>query len=119
MGAGIPKRRNGLVLPGGGARGAYQAGALKAVCDILNASAIPFPVIVGASVGAINAVSLATHATDFRQGVARLVDFWSTLKTSDVYRTDWPTVLMIGAQWLTSLTPFGSLGLKRPQSLLD
>ena len=45
----------GLVLPGGGARGAYQAGALRAVAEIVPGGRNPFPVIMGASVGAINA----------------------------------------------------------------
>ena len=87
----------GLVLPGGGARGAYQAGALKAIAEIVAPKRNPFPVIMGASVGAINAVAAATHALDFRRGVARMVAFWCSLKTSDIYRTDPFTVLKTGA----------------------
>ncbi|MET0204664.1 MAG: patatin-like phospholipase family protein, partial [Casimicrobiaceae bacterium] len=64
----------GLVLSGGGARAAYQAGALRAVAAILGKHRPrPFPVICGTSAGAINAAALATHADDFRRGVARLL----------------------------------------------
>ena len=40
----------GLILPGGGARNAYQAGVLKAIGDMLPEDAPnPFPVICGTS----------------------------------------------------------------------
>jgi NTE family protein len=109
----------GLVLPGGGARGAYQAGALKAIAEIAPDGQNPFPVIMGASVGAINAVALATHATEFKLGVERIVDFWATLATSDVYRTDLPAIMKGGAHWVASLTPISSFGLSHPRSLLN
>jgi NTE family protein len=109
----------GLVLPGGGARGAYQAGALRAIAEIVPAGINPFPVIMGASVGAINAVALATYAEDFKHGVARLVEFWRTVRTGEVYRTDLPAILKGGAHWVVSLTPVGSLGISHPRSLLD
>ena len=38
----------GLVLPGGGARGAYQVGVLKAISEILpDSSKNPFPIMSG------------------------------------------------------------------------
>ncbi len=50
----------GLILSGGGARAAYQVGVLSAIADLLpDAAHNPFPVIVGTSAGAINAVGLA------------------------------------------------------------
>ncbi|WP_295555056.1 patatin-like phospholipase family protein [uncultured Hyphomicrobium sp.] len=109
----------GLVLPGGGARGAYQAGALDAIAEIVPEGVNPFPVIMGASVGAINAVALATHARNFKRGVDQMVDFWDDLHTSDVYRTDLATIMKGGAQWVASMTPLASLGIPNPRSLLD
>ena len=109
----------GLVLPGGGARGAYQAGALKAIAEIVSGGGNPFPVIMGASVGAINAMALAAHATRFKTGVSRIVDLWSSLTTDQVYRTDLPTIMKGGAQWLASLTPASGLGLQRPRAIFD
>ena len=49
---GLQKHTMGLVLPGGGARGAYQVGVLKAIAEMLQSDRNPFPVIAGASVGA-------------------------------------------------------------------
>lgn len=109
----------GLVLPGGGARGAYQAGALKAIAEIVIGSDNPFPVIMGASVGAINAIALASHASDFKTGVSRIVDLWSKLTTDQVYRTDFTTIMKGGAQWIASLTPASSLGISRPRAMFD
>lgn len=109
----------GLVLPGGGARGAYQAGALKAIAEIFVGDANPFPVIMGASVGAINAMALAAHASQFKAGVSRIVNLWSTLTTDQVYRTDLPTIMKGGARWVASLTPASSLGIRRPLSIFD
>ncbi len=109
----------GLVLPGGGARGAYQAGALQAICEIVGGEDNPFPVIMGASVGAINAVALAAQAQTFRTGVSRIVDLWSRLTTDQVYRTDFSTIMRSGAQWIASLTPASSFGISRPNAIFD
>ena len=50
----------GLVLSGGGARAAYQVGALRAIAKLMpRGNAQPFPVICGTSAGAINAALLA------------------------------------------------------------
>jgi NTE family protein len=107
------------VLPGGGSRGAYQAGALRAIAEIAPEDVNPFPVILGASVGGINAVALASHALSFKHGVKRIVEFWKGLKTSDVYRTEAAKITQDGARWIMAMTPLSSLGVKRPQSILD
>lgn len=84
----------GLILSGGGARAAYQVGVLKAIADLLpDKKANPFPIILGTSAGAINAVSLACGAMDFGQAVWRLQEVWQNFTTDRVYRTDWPGVL--------------------------
>ena len=51
----------GLVMTGGGARGAYQAGVLKRIGEIrrVQAQGNPFPIIGGSSAGAINGSALA------------------------------------------------------------
>jgi predicted acylesterase/phospholipase RssA len=108
----------GLVLPGGGARGAYQAGVLKATADLVSDDRNPFPIVSGASVGAVNAAALACHADDYRASVARLVQLWSQIHVSDVYRTDLATIAACGLRWLLSLT-FGGLGIANPKSFLD
>ena len=92
--------RLALVLMGGGARAAYQAGALLALAEIARevvpaSRASPFSVICGTSAGAINATSIASHADDFYRGAERLVHVWSSMHAHHVYRTDWPG--MVGA----------------------
>lgn len=114
----MPQPSPGLVLPGGGARGAYQAGVLKAIADLMSGDRNPFPVIVGASVGAINAAALACHARDYRRGAKRLVELWSNIRTGEVYRTDFPSISACGLRWLASLT-VGGLGIANPRSFLD
>ena len=53
-----------LVLQGGGARGAYHVGVLKAVAEITKARTSPFQIICGSSVGSINAASIAVTARE-------------------------------------------------------
>lgn len=54
----------GLAMTGGGARGAYQAGVLKRIGEIqrVQARGNPFPIIVGASAGAVNGSAVAVYA---------------------------------------------------------
>ncbi|MGE5086904.1 MAG: patatin-like phospholipase family protein, partial [Bacillota bacterium] len=59
-------KKTGLVLSGGGARGAYQSGVLLAVQEISQSSGIPikYDFLSGVSAGAINASSLAANFDD-------------------------------------------------------
>jgi len=107
-----------LILPGGGARGAYQVGVLRAIAEIAPEPGNPFPVICGTSAGAINAAVLASHAHEFQTGVERLERFWSTMYCSRVYRTDAWTVLKNSARWAFSLA-LGGRFVSHPKSLLD
>ncbi|MGZ4843925.1 MAG: patatin-like phospholipase family protein, partial [Candidatus Angelobacter sp.] len=50
--------RVGVVLSGGGARGAYEAGVLMAFQD----AQVPTHIIAATSVGSINAASFAAHS---------------------------------------------------------
>lgn len=80
--------RIGLVLSGGGARGAYEAGALSVLLPELQRRGQRPTVLVGSSVGALNATSLAADADkDAEQAVARLVAQWRRLRLSDVFHS--------------------------------
>ena len=114
----VSKPLTALILPGGGARGSYQVGVLKAIDEIVGGGCNPFPVICGTSAGAINAAVLASHAHEFRIGIERLEQFWSTMVCSRVYRTDAWTVFKTGLQWALSLGLGGKL-VPHPKSLLD
>ena len=74
-----------LYLAGGGARGAYQAGVLKAIHHILQQKACPFSMISGVSVGSINAGILAQHADDFSAAVEHLESLWCSIHCQQVY----------------------------------
>ena len=52
----------GLVLPGGGARGAYEAGALSVLIPALEARGERVEIVCGTSVGGINAAVVAAVA---------------------------------------------------------
>jgi len=113
------QRDIGLVLPGGGARCAYQVGVLKAIGEMLPKGApCPFPVISGTSAGSINAVVLATRARRFANGVSELEKVWGNFRTHHVFRSDAQTILKTGARWLASISTGGLLG-SPPHSLLD
>jgi NTE family protein len=65
------RNKTALVLPGGGARGAFQVGVLKAIAEIVPRGTInPFGIISGTSAGAINSVVLAAKARRFRVAIA-------------------------------------------------
>ena len=78
-------KKTGLVLQGGGARGAYQVGALKAIAEIYGKTQNPFPIISGTSVGAINASSLASHSANFEQAALHLEALWRGLRTGSIF----------------------------------
>ena len=90
-----------LHLPGGGARGAYQVGAMRAIGELNpKPERCPFPIFTGTSAGAINAAVLASHADRFSHGVDRLSTFWSAMRCHNVYRTDWLSVIRSAGHWL-------------------
>ncbi|MEL7296730.1 MAG: patatin-like phospholipase family protein [Pseudomonadota bacterium] len=108
-----------LVLPGGGARGAFQVGVLKAISELMPPrSRNPFRIISGTSAGAINSVVLASKAQRFHFAVAELERVWGGFETAAVYRSDGWTMLKSSLHWLTALV-FGGLGVSNPKSLLD
>jgi NTE family protein len=111
------RNRTGLLLAGGGARGAYQVGVLKAIAELWGDGPNPFPVICGVSVGSINAAYMASRADRFSAGVAELEQMWRELRTHKVYRTDVPTVTATALHWLATLT-VGGFGKGNPLSLL-
>ncbi len=107
-----------IVLSGGGARAAYQAGVLKAIAEWSPAGApSPFAIVTGTSSGAINATAIAAGAPDFQGATTRLAELWRTLHAHDIYRTDAWSLGRSGARWLASFVPVWRH--RRPASLLD
>lgn len=111
--------KNALILSGGGARAAYQVGVLSAVKDILPSSTHnPFPIICGTSAGAINALALATHTGNFREGVADLYTIWGNIAIERIFKTGWFELSKSAGRLAGSLFNQG-VGRERPVSLLD
>jgi NTE family protein len=76
-----------LVLAGGGARGAYEAGALSALLPELEARGQRPTSYAGTSVGAINAVLLASWAhLPAEEATGNLCRLWEQLDKSQVIR---------------------------------
>ena len=111
------EKKIGLVLPGGGARAAYQVGVLKAISELIPDSN-PFSIISGTSAGAINASLLASRSESFKEAVELLSGVWSNFKTNKVYRTETTVMLKSIFQWLLTVSSGGLLA-KNPKSLLD
>ena len=111
--------KTALVLPGGGARGAFQVGVLRAIAELVPRGTVnPFGIISGTSAGAINSVVLAAKARRFRVAVAELERVWAHFRCHHVYRTGNLTMLKSSLQWLGALVTGGTL-VRMPKSLLD
>ncbi len=116
-----PRRKVGLVLSGGGARGAYQAGVLKAIAEIRKSSpeCQPIKVITGVSAGAINAAYAASYADSDYEAALKLTEFWKNMTSDRVYRSDPFSLGQIALKWLWD-TILGSFKSRtKARSLLD
>jgi len=108
-----------LVLPGGGARAAYQVGVLRAISQMMPREApLPFRVLCGTSAGAIIASVLASHANQFRFGTWNLERVWRNFHIDQVFCADTASMLRAGTHWLLALVSGGFL-VPPPRSLFD
>ena len=111
----------GLVMTGGGARGAYQAGVLKRIGEIkrVQKHGNPFPIIGSSSAGAVNGCALAAGSDDFASATQTLAQRWSGLKPSDIFRCDVFSQAHNSLAWILDLSFGGILGGGNARSLLD
>ena len=80
-------RRVALVLSGGGARGAYEAGVLSYLFHDLAprlGRPVHFDIVTGTSVGAVHACYVAAWQQDADAG-RRLIDIWRSLSLDQVF----------------------------------
>jgi NTE family protein len=109
----------GLVLTGGGARAAYQAGVLKGIAELLPRGASnPFPIITGTSAGAVSAIALASDPAHFRQAVYSIERVWRAFRVHHVFKADFVSVFRSGLHWMLALISGGWL-VHPPRSLFD
>lgn len=106
-----------LTLPGGGARGAYQAGVLARLGEAL--PELDVGIITGVSAGAINAAFLANHSGSFGASARDLARLWSELQIEDVLRSSPMEVASNVARWGTQLLSGGLSSLPRVRGLVD
>lgn len=79
--------KTALVLSGGGARGAYEAGVITYLRDELEprlGRGIPIDILCGTSVGAVTACAMASTASQPASQAAALADFWLRLSLKQV-----------------------------------
>ena len=79
----IPKKQRALVLQGGGALGAYQAGVLTVLCKELTyeyREGPLFDIVAGTSIGAMNAAVLVSNVVNkkktWEEAAKELENFW-------------------------------------------
>ena len=118
-GGGGGRPRIALVLPGGGARSAYQVGVLKAIASwCRSGEPPPFSILCGTSAGAINVAVIGAGAADFPQAAAELARVWGAFRVSQVFRSGAVDMLRSGLHLLLALVSGGWL-LAMPRSLFD
>ncbi len=91
----------GIVLTGGGARGAYQVGVLRGIAR--HFPDLRFPIITGTSAGAINAIYLAAHPGSPAEAAEDLCRLWGKLEFSDVFRVDSWSLARNTLRWASGL----------------
>lgn len=114
-------QRVGLVLSGGGARGAYQAGVMKAIGEISANLGLthPLPIVSGVSAGAVNAAFLASRCEDFAQACSEMADLWTSISANQIFRTDVVSAGRSGLRLLSDVTMGALYRKKLARALLD
>jgi NTE family protein len=95
----VPEKQRALIFQGGGALGAYEAGAFKALCEKIpeidaknqEAGRPLFDIIAGTSIGAINAAILVSHfkednSRSWNSASKKLQDFWNYISSDSPKR---------------------------------
>lgn len=107
----------GLVLPGGGARGAFQAGVLARLGEEKLLSKVR--IVAGVSAGAINGAFLSNHPDGLDQAAIDLATLWSNLRTPRVLATSPFGLFGNVARWSGQLLSGGAIPFPAPEALLD
>ncbi|MDX6718794.1 MAG: hypothetical protein QOJ63_1048, partial [Solirubrobacteraceae bacterium] len=106
------------MLAGGGARGAYEMGALSVLAPVLEERGEHVAIIVGTSVGGINAAYLAANAhRSLSEAAAGGVEIWRALRYRHAMRSLLSPVSL--GRLVRFIGTFMSLPVKAVPSLLD
>lgn len=87
-----------LVLEGGGAFGAYQAGGIIGLIDGLPIEETAYDVITGVSAGSLNAAAFIQYAKgDEDSAVALMTEVWHQFTNNSMIYTEWPDANLVEA----------------------
>ena len=94
-----------LMLGGGGARGAYQAGVLRGIAQRF--PHLTFPILSGISAGAVNTVHIAAHQGPLAETADDLIDLWLALTPELVYDVRSAPLMWNAFSWAARLMSGG------------
>ena len=118
---GAPQQAEGplaIVLGGGAARGAYQAGVLRQIARLY--PHLEVPILTGVSAGAINAAFLANEVGSFEERVLRLNALWESLDVDAIFRVDLSSLPRQVLRWGLQLSLVGGRrGVPSVRGLVD
>ena len=113
------RSKTALILSGGGARGAYQVGVLKAIAQLQpRGGHNPFGIVCGTSAGAINASVLACESDHYGHAINKLEKLWSNLDSRKIHRIGFNQLMKSTLRILASFFHQGIVEGK-PVALLD
>lgn len=93
----------GILLPGGGARSAYQAGVIRYIAEAFPEAY--FPIQTGVSAGAINAAHLGNHTGTFKEAAQHVVDAWTGRELDDIIVVESRLSLLWDLFWDARVAP--------------
>lgn len=109
----------GMVLTGGGARAAYQAGVIRYISELYAGSPNPISIYTGSSAGAINVGACAAGAGRHDLASKKLWDVWVNLKHDKIFQADMPSLAWTGARLLFDLIFGGNITRPTTRFLLN
>lgn len=113
-----PNESLALMLGGGGARGAYQAGVIRAI--VRRHPSLRLPILTGISAGAVNTTFLAAQAAPLPEATEQLVKLWLSLTPDQVYNVQALPLLGNVGRWGMRLVGGGGGHGKEPtRGMLD
>jgi NTE family protein len=95
-----PVRKQALVLAAGGARAAFQAGAMRYIAE--NFPDFNPRIFSGISAGSINACYLA-QGEPYQESAVRLYKLWEEISFDQVFQTNFGSIASMGMRWLYDL----------------
>jgi len=115
--AATPRHELGLLLTGGGARGAYQVGVLRWIAR--EYPDLDVPILTGVSAGAVNTAKLAARTGSFGQAVEELSGLWGSLTVEKIFRVDAATMFSTAGRWGLRLMSGGAVPAPDVRGFLD